>query len=72
MPVMNGLEAARELTRLLPSVPLLMWTSFQTNHLKRMVLAAGVRTIVSKSDPEGLFSSIQALLKPVSSEPLSP
>jgi DNA-binding NarL/FixJ family response regulator len=66
MPVMNGLEAARELTRLLPSVPLLMWTSFETTHLKRLVLSTGVRTIVSKSDLEGLFSSIQALLKPVS------
>ena len=66
MPVMNGLEAARELTRLLPSVPLLMWTSFETTHLKRIVLSVGVRTIVSKPDLEGLFSSIQALIKPVS------
>jgi DNA-binding NarL/FixJ family response regulator len=66
MPVMNGLDAAQELTRLLPSVPLVMWTSFETNHLKRLVLAAGVRTVVSKSDLEGLFSCIQALFKPVS------
>jgi DNA-binding NarL/FixJ family response regulator len=66
MPVMNGLEAARELTRLLPSVPLVMWTSFETTHLKQTVLSAGVRTIVSKSDLEGLFSSMQVLLKPVS------
>jgi DNA-binding NarL/FixJ family response regulator len=67
MPVMNGLEAACELTRLLPSVPLLMWTDFETTNLTRKALSAGVRTIVSKAEsPEGLVSSIQALLKPIS------
>jgi DNA-binding NarL/FixJ family response regulator len=68
MPVMNGLEAAQELTRLLPSVPLVMCTSFETTQLKRRALSAGVRTIVSKSESlEGLVSSIQqALLKPIS------
>jgi DNA-binding NarL/FixJ family response regulator len=67
MPVMNGLEAARELTRLLPWVPVLMYTSFETAHLKREALSAGVRTIVSKSESlEALVSSIQGLLAPVS------
>jgi len=67
MPVMNGLEAAHELTRLLPSVPLVMYTSYETAHLKREVLSAGVRGIVSKHESaEVLVSSIQALLDPVS------
>jgi len=67
MPVMNGLEAAHELTRLLPSVPLVMYTSYETTHLKREVLSAGVRAIVSKHEPaEVLVSSIHALLMPVS------
>jgi DNA-binding NarL/FixJ family response regulator len=67
MPVMNGLEAARELTRLLPWVPVLMYTSFETAHLKREALSAGVRTIVSKSESlEAWVSSIQGLLAPVS------
>jgi DNA-binding NarL/FixJ family response regulator len=66
MPVMNGLEAARELTRLLPSVPLLMWTDFQTANLTRKALSAGVRTVVSKSESDGLVHSIQALLNSVS------
>jgi DNA-binding NarL/FixJ family response regulator len=67
MPVMNGLEAARELTRLLPWVPVLMYTSFETAHLKREALSAAVRTIVSKSESlEALVSSIQGLLAPVS------
>jgi DNA-binding NarL/FixJ family response regulator len=66
MPVMNGIEAARELTRLLPSVPLVMWTDFETASLTQKARSAGVRTVVSKSESEVLVSSIQAMLKPVS------
>jgi DNA-binding NarL/FixJ family response regulator len=67
MPVMNGIEAARELTRLLPFVPLLMWTGFETDHLRSKALSAGVRTVVRKSESPGdLVRSIQALLEAVS------
>jgi DNA-binding NarL/FixJ family response regulator len=67
MPVMNGLEAARELTRVLPLVPLLMFTSYETPHLRQEALSAGIRTVMSKSEPiEALVSNIQALLEPVS------
>jgi DNA-binding NarL/FixJ family response regulator len=67
MPVMNGIEAARELTRLLPSMPLLMCTDFETAHLRRKALSAGVRTVVSKSELLGdLVTSIQDLLESVS------
>jgi DNA-binding NarL/FixJ family response regulator len=38
MPVLNGLEAARVLKRLLPSVPLLMFTNFDSGQLKRETL----------------------------------
>lgn len=67
MPVMNGLDAAHELTRLVPGVPLVMFTNFETAHLKREALSAGIRAIVSKDGSIGaLVSSIQALLEPVS------
>lgn len=67
MPVMNGLEAARELTRLLPSVPLVMFTNFETARLKAEALSAGIRTVVSKDGSIGaLISGIQALIEPVS------
>ena len=72
MPVMNGLEAARELKRLLPSVPLLMFTNYGTDYLEKEALSAGVGAVVSKSDSvEALVSGIQALLGPVSRERLS-
>ena len=66
MPVMNGLVAARELKRLLPSVPVLMFTNYGTDYLEKEALSAGVRAVVSKSDSVELVSSIQRLLGPKS------
>jgi DNA-binding NarL/FixJ family response regulator len=66
MPVMNGLEAARELKRLSPSLPLVMFTTFNTPSLTNEALSVGVRAVVSKSEPAGLVGEIQALLEPVS------
>jgi DNA-binding NarL/FixJ family response regulator len=63
MPVMNGLDAARELTRLVPWVPLLMFTNFETARLKQEALSAGVSTLVLKSESiEFLISGLRALL----------
>ena len=67
MPVMNGLQAARELRRLFPALPLLMFTSFETAHLKHEALDAGVSSLFSKSEPIGnLIGAIQLLLNPAS------
>jgi DNA-binding NarL/FixJ family response regulator len=66
MPVMNGLEAARELTRISPSLILVMFTNFDTPQLTNEALSAGVRAVVPKSEIEGLVGKIQALLEPVS------
>jgi DNA-binding NarL/FixJ family response regulator len=64
MPVMNGLEAARELKRLLPSVPLVMFTTFINPYLANEALSAGVSAVVSKTESAGLVAEIQALLEP--------
>jgi len=52
MPVMNGLDAARELKVLMPHVPLLMFS----NHAKAIVedeaLSVGIFAVVCKSDSE--------------------
>ena|SRR5215467_5129101 len=66
MPVMNGLEAARELNQLFPSVPLVMFTNFETDHLKQEALSAGIKAVVSKDSVGAMLSSIQSLLEPVS------
>ena len=50
MPVMNGLEAAKELSRILPSVPILMLTNYADSALESFAVAAGVRRLHSKSE----------------------
>jgi len=66
MPVMNGLEAARELTRISPSLPLVMFTNFDTPQLTNEALSAGVRAVVPKSEIRGLVDEIQVLLESAS------
>src|SRR6185437_9729464 len=64
MPVMNGLEAAREISRIDPSVPLLMCTMFRSEQLVTAVRKVGVKQVLSKSEGLGsnLVSAIGGLL----------
>jgi two-component system, NarL family, response regulator YdfI len=65
MPVMNGLEAARELNGLMPLLPILMYTSFTSSNLEAEALAAGVSRVASKpSQPEALIRDLWVLLAP--------
>lgn len=65
MPVMNGLQAARELRRLLPKVPVLMFTTFCNPQIEKEAMASGVTAVRSKSEGmESLYESIQHLLTP--------
>jgi len=50
MPVMNGLEAARELKRINPSLPLIMYTTFSTPHLEREAIASGCSALIPKEE----------------------
>jgi DNA-binding NarL/FixJ family response regulator len=64
MPVMNGFQAAHELQRLLPKVPILMFTTFSNTHIEQEALASGISAVKSKSEGvESLVGSIQDLLK---------
>ena len=66
MPVMGGLEVARELKCMSPFLPLVMFTTFNTPQLTKELLSIGVSAVVSKSELSGLVGKIQALLEPVS------
>jgi DNA-binding NarL/FixJ family response regulator len=64
MPIMNGFQAARELKKLMPEVPILMFTIFKTTQMENEASAIGVSAVHSKFDAvDRLFSSIQGLLK---------
>jgi DNA-binding NarL/FixJ family response regulator len=62
MPVMNGLEAARQLKRLMPSIPIIL---FSLHDHAFMASAAGgdfpVDRIVSKTDASALMNHVRAL-----------
>ncbi len=62
MPVMDGLVAARALSKLMPDVPMLMHTLHWSPQMELEAQKVGVRKVVPKADTRGLVSSIQELL----------
>lgn len=50
MPVMNGLDAARVLKRMLPAVPLIMYSAFGDSLSEKQAKLIRISEIVSKSD----------------------
>jgi DNA-binding NarL/FixJ family response regulator len=50
MPVMNGLDAARALIDLMPSVPIIMFTLQIDTFVKEEARSAGVADVISKSE----------------------
>ena len=64
MPVMNGLDAARALHKLMPTVPLIMFTSFLTGNLQSEALAVGICKVLEKSGPlTDLIACVRTLFK---------
>jgi two-component system, chemotaxis family, chemotaxis protein CheY len=63
MPVMNGLEAARELRQALTSASLVMVTLHRTPHIEKEAYRAGVDAVVDKADMEALITCISRLLE---------
>jgi DNA-binding NarL/FixJ family response regulator len=50
MPVMNGLDAARALKKLMPTMPVIMFSQYCDVFSDREARSAGVSAFVSKSD----------------------
>ena len=62
MPVMNGFDAARILKRLMPPVPLIMYSAFRDRLVENQVLL-GISEVVSKSEhPSVLVHKARGLL----------
>ena len=63
MPEMNGLQTARVLKRIMPTTPLLMFTSHLVPNLEEEAASAGIQKVVSKSDgAPAVMSAIRSLL----------
>ena len=50
MPVMNGLEAARQISKIAPNTTMLMYTMHYSEQLVKDAHAAGIQKVFSKSD----------------------
>ena len=64
MPVMDGLKAARQLSKLLPDTPILMHTMHWSPQVELEARKVGVRKVVSKVDSTLLVSTVQQFLNP--------
>lgn len=53
MPVMNGLEAARQIARIAPEVSVLLFTLHDSSDLRREAQAAGIKEVISKAGRPG-------------------
>jgi CheY-like chemotaxis protein len=62
MPVMNGLEAARELKLILPVVPIILFTLHGHMISDEQAARAGVDLVVAKSDFTQLNEHVRSLL----------
>jgi len=75
MPVMDGLDAAREITRALPSVPILLFTLYDSPEMTLAAKEAGVSRVLPKTASGlPLIHAVQDLLAngPESSRTRSP
>jgi DNA-binding NarL/FixJ family response regulator len=54
MPVMNGLEAARQLKKLMPDVPLIMYSLFG-DIVEEQARLVGISELISKSQPAAIL-----------------
>src|ERR1700693_5471559 len=63
MPVANGLQAAHEICRNLPTTPIVMYTLYKSAQLESVARSAGVRRVIAKEDGvQGLLGAIEAEL----------
>jgi DNA-binding NarL/FixJ family response regulator len=60
---MNGCEAASEISRLFPKVPILLLTMYLSQPLLEVARRVGIRGAVSKTDILQVVSGVEALLR---------
>jgi two-component system, NarL family, invasion response regulator UvrY len=62
MPDLNGLDVAREIARLRPTIPILMVTVHLNKQLAAAAKAVGIRGACSKSDVGSIVDAVEAVL----------
>jgi DNA-binding NarL/FixJ family response regulator len=62
MPLMNGIDAAKELKRSYPNLPIVLFTNFAETDLEAIAVASGASAVIPKSEPGALVAKIYSLL----------
>ena len=63
MPIMNGIEETRALKKLMPTMPIIVYTAHDDLFVEKEAAAAGVSAVVSKSQAAGiLIATARSLL----------
>jgi DNA-binding NarL/FixJ family response regulator len=64
MPVMNGLDTAREIAAIAPKTAMVLFTMHASEHLLKDAQRAGIRDVVSKLDgPATLMASVESIVQ---------
>ena len=63
MPGMDGLQTAREIGKLVPWIPILMFTMHLSRQLVEEAQNVGIRGAVAKSDAGRIIEGVEALLR---------
>jgi CheY-like chemotaxis protein len=64
MPMLDGLQASKEILRAMPEIPIIVFTFHMTPQLNLEASRIGIRKVVSKSDgANALRSAVEALLE---------
>jgi DNA-binding NarL/FixJ family response regulator len=63
MPEVDGLQAARQIGKLVPGVPILMFSMHLSKQLMEEARNVGVRGAVAKTDTRHLIEGVEALLR---------
>ena len=53
MPVMNGLDAAREISRIAPGIPMIMFTMHEMDELRKEAQRVGIKHVFPKDNGFG-------------------
>ena len=71
MPVMNGLQAARQITLLAPKTAMVMFTMHNSEQLRNEAQSVGIKDVVSKSDGlvEQVIVSLRNVLRSIPHRP---
>jgi DNA-binding NarL/FixJ family response regulator len=72
MPVMNGLMAAEEITKVQPAVPIVLNTLYNSPQVELEAKRHGIRKVVEKSQSGALVSAIRELVDKRSSRADAP